>query len=118
MNPLPQNKFGRRGNTDLPRGVQTRKLSGLFAALIFASFALSQQVQAVSPPPDGGYPGGNTAEGQLALGSLTMGAYNTGLGLYSLLSLTTAALIQLMARPRCLVIPQTKIPQRVLGRFC
>ena len=30
-------------------------------------FALFQTAHAVSPPPDGGYPGGNTAEGQDAL---------------------------------------------------
>jgi hypothetical protein len=91
MNPLAQNKFGRRDDTALPRGVQTGKLSQLFVALIFASLTLSQQVQAVNPPADGGYPGGNTAEGQLALGSLTTGTYNNGLGLYSLLSLTTGS---------------------------
>jgi len=45
--------------------------------------------QAVNPPPDGGYPGGNTAEGQHALLDLTTGTYNTAVGLYSLLSNTT-----------------------------
>ena len=40
-------------------------------------FALFQTAQAVSPPPDGGYPGGNTAEGQNALFSLTAGNVNT-----------------------------------------
>ena len=49
-------------------------------------FALVQNTQAVSPPPDGGYPGGNTAEGQNALLSLTSGTFNTAVGLYSLLS--------------------------------
>jgi trimeric autotransporter adhesin len=44
--------------------------------------------KAVSPPPDGGYPGGNTAEGQNALLSLTTGTYNTGVG-FSSLSVTT-----------------------------
>ena len=44
---------------------------------------------AVSPPPDGGYPGANTAEGQAALLSLTTGTYNTAVGIYSLLSDTT-----------------------------
>jgi hypothetical protein len=29
----------------------------------FVCFALLQSAQAISPPPDGGYPGGNTAEG-------------------------------------------------------
>jgi uncharacterized coiled-coil protein SlyX len=53
------------------------------------SFALCQTGQAVNPPPDGGYPGGNTAEGQSALLSLTTGTYNTALGVFSLLSDTT-----------------------------
>jgi trimeric autotransporter adhesin len=52
-------------------------------------FVLSPKAQAVSPPPDGGYAGGNTAEGQNALLSLTTGTYNTALGLYSLLSDST-----------------------------
>src|SRR6266545_2803589 len=50
-------------------------------------FAPLQNTQAVNPPPDGGYPGGNTAEGYLALGRLTSGAYNTAVGIYSVLSL-------------------------------
>jgi hypothetical protein len=49
---------------------------------------LLPNVQAVSPPPDGGYVGGNTAEGQDALLSLTSGLYNTAAGLYSLRALT------------------------------
>lgn len=50
--------------------------------------AIGPKARAVSPPPDGGYPGGNTAEGQLALGSLSTGVYNTAVGIYSLLSIT------------------------------
>jgi trimeric autotransporter adhesin len=50
---------------------------------------LAPRAQAVSPAPDGGYPGGNTAEGQAALFSLTTGAYNTGVGLFSLKSNAT-----------------------------
>ena len=57
--------------------------------LALACFALLPSVQAVVPAPDGGYPGGNTAEGHLALGSLTAGIYNNAVGIYSLLSLTT-----------------------------
>jgi trimeric autotransporter adhesin len=49
---------------------------------------LWSRAQAVSPSPNGGYPGGNTAEGQKALLNLTTGTYNTAIGLYSLLSLT------------------------------
>src|SRR2546421_7244733 len=57
--------------------------------IIFAlvCFALVQNTQAVSPTPDGGYPGGNTAEGQNALLSLTSGTYNTAVGFYLLLPL-------------------------------
>jgi hypothetical protein len=60
----------------------------LFAALALAGFASLPMSQAVVPPPDGGYPGGNTAEGQDTLLSLTTGTYNTAIGIYSLLSLT------------------------------
>jgi len=53
------------------------------------SFALLQETQAVTPPPDGGYPGGNTAEGQAALLNLTTGGFNTATGFLSLRSNTT-----------------------------
>jgi hypothetical protein len=43
----------------------------------------------VVPPPDGGYPNFNTAEGQNALFSLTTGAANTAVGWFSLKSVTT-----------------------------
>jgi trimeric autotransporter adhesin len=43
-------------------------------------------VQAVVPPPDGGYPGFNTAEGTRALFSLTTGSANTAVGWFSLFS--------------------------------
>jgi uncharacterized coiled-coil protein SlyX len=46
------------------------------------------QAQAVVPPPDGGYPGFNTAEGQKSLFSLTSGVANTAVGWYSLFSNT------------------------------
>jgi hypothetical protein len=47
------------------------RTSVLFVSLLFACLALLPSVQAVSPAPDGGYPGGNTAEGQNALLGLT-----------------------------------------------
>jgi hypothetical protein len=50
--------------------------------------ALSQMVQAVSPPPDGGYPGFNTAEGSDAFKNLTTGVGNTANGWFSLSSNT------------------------------
>src|SRR5215470_7714591 len=52
-------------------------------------FAFLSGVQAVAPPPDGGYPGFNTAEGQNALFSLTTGVWNTALGAFTLYSDTT-----------------------------
>ena len=52
---------------------------------------LLHSAPAVSPPPDGGYLGGNTAEGTHALLDRTTGIYNTAVGLYSLLSLTTSS---------------------------
>src|SRR6266540_7216614 len=66
-----------------------QKFSGsalLLVRLVLACMAISPMAQAVVPAPDGGYPGGNTAEGQNALLSLTAGTYNTGVGLFSLLS--------------------------------
>jgi hypothetical protein len=56
--------------------------------LALACFALSTTPNAfgVSPAPDGGYPGANTAEGQNALLTLTTGGYNTAVGWYSLKS--------------------------------
>src|SRR6476659_7620474 len=57
MNPLTQSK----NTTILP----------VLIALTLGCFALSPQARAVSPPPDGGYPNNNTAEGQDALFSLT-----------------------------------------------
>jgi hypothetical protein len=53
--------------------------------------AVAPEAQAVVPPPDGGYPGGNTAEGQAALLNLTTGGFNTALGFFSLRSNTIGA---------------------------
>ena len=59
-------------------------------ALALACFALCQQVQSATdtPDPGGSLPVSNTADGQLALGSLTTGIYNSAFGIYSLLSVT------------------------------
>jgi hypothetical protein len=65
------------------RVVKTNTLS-LLAILPLACTALSPKVQALIPAPDGGYPNGNTAEGQHALFSLTSGGYNTAVGFFSL----------------------------------
>ena len=56
----------------------------ILTAIALGLLALSPGMQAVSPPPDGGYPGQNTAEGQSALLHLGAGTYNTALGWASL----------------------------------
>src|SRR5215469_9596588 len=60
-------------------------------ALILIPFALMciaflPKAGAVSPAPDGGYPGSNTAEGDGALQSLTSGVSNTAVGFQALFS--------------------------------
>jgi hypothetical protein len=64
------------------------KLSILLIPPVLACFALSPKAQAVSPAPDGGYPGFNTAEGANALKNLTTGVGNTAVGWFSLWSNT------------------------------
>jgi Chaperone of endosialidase len=76
MNPLIQLK------TTIP---------SIFIASVLACLGLSSKARAVVPAPDGGYPGGNTAEGQAALFSLTSGTFNTAVGLFSLRSNTTGS---------------------------
>jgi hypothetical protein len=64
------------------------QLGFLLIPLLLACFALSPTAQAVVPPPDGGYPGSNTAEGTDALLSLSSGIWNTALGFQALNHLT------------------------------
>jgi len=69
-----------------PANIWAMKKTIRFAQTIFALLfvVVSAKTQAVAPPPDGGYPGGNTAEGQAALLSLTTGGFNTAVGFFSL----------------------------------
>ncbi len=59
--------------------------------IILCFVAVTPTIQAVVPPPDGGYPGGNTAEGQNALLNLTSGGFNTAVGWVSLRTDTTGS---------------------------
>jgi hypothetical protein len=63
----------------------------LISVLLLAYFGLTPSTPAVVPAPDGGYPGGNTAEGQAALLSRTTGGFNTAVGYLSLRSNTDAS---------------------------
>lgn len=56
------------------------RLFTLLSLLAVPALALLPIARAVSPPPDGGYANGNTAEGTDALLNLGTGAYNTALG--------------------------------------
>ena len=61
---------------------------GIIALLLVCFGLLPMNAFGVVPAPDGGYPGGNTAEGQAALLNLTSGTFNTAVGLFSLRSNT------------------------------
>ena len=70
--------------------IQLKKAAPVFLVAL-ACFGLLPTTRAVIPSPDGGYPGGNTAEGQNALLSLTTGGFNTAVGYLSLGSGTTGS---------------------------
>jgi uncharacterized coiled-coil protein SlyX len=65
-------------------GAPFLRLFCILTAIALGLLALCPRMQAVSPPPDGGYPGQNTAEGQSALLHLAGGTYDTALGWASL----------------------------------
>jgi hypothetical protein len=61
------------------------------ALFAFACFTLSPTARAVDPPPDGGYPNQNTAEGDNALFNLDTGTDNTALGFEALFQTTAGS---------------------------
>jgi hypothetical protein len=60
--------------------------------ILLATFSCTLTALAVDPPPDGGYPIQNTAEGEDALFSLTTGTDNTAMGFHVLYKNTTGSL--------------------------
>ena len=84
---------------------------------VLITLTISPMAHAVSPSPDGGYPGGNTAEGQQALLSLTTGTYNTAVGLFSLEALTPANSTRPLELARFSSIPPTEIQPLAPARF-
>src|SRR5262245_26753852 len=70
-----------------------KKQTNTFKAilLVLGCLAFLSQLQAVHPPPDGGYPGLNTAEGDNALLQLTSGINNTAVGGLALRDTTTGS---------------------------
>jgi hypothetical protein len=71
------------------RTIQSKKVTCSVLILVALSWIwVVSKAQAVSPPPDGGYPGFNTAEGQNALFNLSTGIGNAAIGWFSLLSNT------------------------------
>lgn len=68
-----------RGTKPSILGKNEEHMSLIMTIGCLALLAVSE-ASAVSPPPDGGYPGGNTAEGTDALLSLSSGTNNTAIG--------------------------------------
>jgi len=61
----------------------------LLGVVLLYSFAFPPLARAVNPPPDGGYGGANTAEGDNALLNLATGIANTAVGFNALAANTT-----------------------------
>ena len=78
---------------------------------------LLPNARAVSPAPDGGYPGPIRSREQGALFGLTTGSYNTAVGFASLRSDITGSLTQVLALERFLPTPETKTPRLGSARF-
>ena len=69
--------------------MKNRNTITICTTILLACFGFLPGAQPVVPAPDGGYPGGNTAEGENALLSLTSGTNNTAVGWFSLKTLAT-----------------------------
>jgi hypothetical protein len=87
-NRYPSGQTARSKSNPMKTHLTKTRLACLFT---IACMALSPLAQAVEPPPDGGYPDENTAEGEDALFTLVPGSIgrNTAVGFQSLYSNTT-----------------------------
>jgi hypothetical protein len=112
INPAGKKKGKNRESIDAVQNNSTT--SHHTHAAVLRAFAKSG---GVVPPPDGGYPGGNTAEGQAALLSLTTGGFNTAVGFLSLRSNTTGSFNTATGAGRSLPILQTQIRPLAPGHF-
>jgi hypothetical protein len=70
-------------------GMKNQHITLTSIILALSCFALLPKTHALSPTPDGCYPGFTTAEGCNALSHLTSGSANTGLGWYALFGTST-----------------------------
>src|SRR5439155_24093773 len=95
----------------------TKSVYPVFAAFVLACFCPFAHGAGLNPPPDGGYPGGNTAEGQNALFNLTAGTYNTAVGLFSLTSNIIGSLNTAIGAGTLLSNVADQIRPLELGRF-
>jgi len=71
--------------------MKNRNTITICTTILLACFGFLPGAQPVVPAPDGGYPGGNTAEGQNALFSLANGVHNTAIGYLCLRNTTTGS---------------------------
>ena len=76
--------------SEYPRLMKTKKTM-LLITISVLWFRFLSDTNAVNPPPDGGYPGLNTAEGTNALKNLTTGVANAAFGWYSLFTNSSAS---------------------------
>jgi hypothetical protein len=98
--------------------IRFKQTSPVFlVTMLLACFGLLRVTQAVVPPPGGGYPGGNTAEGQGALFSLTTGTFNTAVGFVSLRSNTEGQFNTGLGAGTLLANVGQQIPPLVLLHF-
>jgi len=96
----------------MSRSLWRRGFLVILLGLALALVAPSQTVRAVTPPPDGGYPGQNTAEGTDALFNLTTGTSNTASGTNALFANTTGASNTATGGLRLLITPTVAVTPR------